>query len=293
MQGYDIHIALGDNKLAVVSVLCEIQCKDAVALFINERVRSVYVFRLRVIEHSAAERYDIAARVDYRKHHAVAEVVVIRYFSVFVAAAQEIRALEQNIVKALFVEVIFKRAPIVRGKAQAEVADSLHSQPAVKEIVESMSASVGKELRVKKLRRRAVRRQNGGALFGEGIVIAVLRQSHSRSVRKLLDRLHIVEIFHSAHESYHIAADSAAEAIEAPVFGINGKRRGLFVVERAESDKVLAPSAQVDIGRNNALYIRICAQLFEKTVAESHPFSPLSIIYTQKILFSLQSYQKI
>ena len=146
---------------------------------------------------------------------------------------------------------------------------------------------------MKKLRRRAVRRQNGGALFGEGIVIAVLRQSHSRSVSKLLDRLHIVEIFHSAHECYHIAADSAAEAIEAPVFGINGKRRGLFVVERAESDKVLAPSAQVDIGRNDALYIRICAQLFEKTVAESHPFSPLSIIYTQKILFSLQSYQKI
>ena len=223
MQGYDIHIALGDNKLAVVSFLCKIQCKDAVALFINERVRSVYVFRLRVIEHSAAERYDIAARVDYRKHHAVAEVVVIRYFSVFVAAAQKIRTLEQNIVKALFVEVIFKRAPIVRGKAQTEVANSLHSQPAVKEIVEGMSASVGEKLRVKKLRRRAVRRQNGGALLGEGIVIAVLRQSHSRSVRKLLDRLHIVEIFHSAHESYHIAADSAAEAIEATVFGINSK----------------------------------------------------------------------
>ena len=119
--------------------------------------------------------------------------------------------------------MIFKRAPIVRGKAQAEVADSLHSQPAVKEIVESMSASVGEKLRVKKLRRRAVRRQNGGALLGEGIVIAVLRKSHSRSVRKLLDRLHIVEILHAAHECYHIAADSAAEAIEATVFGINSK----------------------------------------------------------------------
>lgn len=32
MQGYDIHIALGDNEFAVVSVLCKIQCKDAVAL---------------------------------------------------------------------------------------------------------------------------------------------------------------------------------------------------------------------------------------------------------------------
>ena len=161
----------------------------------------------------------------------------------------------------------FQRAPIVRCKAQAEMSDSFGSKTAVEKIIQRLPALLGKELRMEEFCRRSVRRKNGGAFFCQSVVVPVLGQRHSRPVRKLLDGLHIVEILHASHKGYHVAADSAAEAIEASVFGIDRKRRGLFVVERTESDKILAPAAQIDIGRNNALYICICAKLFEKSVA--------------------------
>ena len=184
---------------------------------------------------------------------------------------------------------------VVGGKAQAEFFEGFGRKAALfGEVFQPGSAVRHTQFAFKK-------GAGGFHNFIEGFALVFfffvfgrkLRHLQTGLMRELLQRVDEREAVGFHLELDDVAVGTAAETVVKTFAFVDGKRRGLFVVERAESDKVLAPSAQVDIGRNDALYIRICAQLFEKTVAESHPFSPLSIIYTQKILFSLQSYQKI
>ena len=121
------------------------------------------------------------------------------------------------------VEMIFKSAPVVRRIAQTEMAYCFNRQPTAEEIVESLTSPLAHKLSMKELCRCTVCLQHRGALLCHAVIKTVLRQSHTGSVRKHFDRFEIIKILYTSDKGYNIAADTAAEAVKAVVFRINGE----------------------------------------------------------------------
>ena len=76
MQRYDVHISLAEYQAVRFCILCHVERKQVLSLFENKVFRRVQVFCGVVCVHgSAAEAYNVAAVVDYRKHTAASESV--------------------------------------------------------------------------------------------------------------------------------------------------------------------------------------------------------------------------
>ena len=78
MSGYDIHIAFDQDSLALLinRFMGQVHGEEKASLIENRRFRRIEVLRLAVVEDAPAEAYYIAAEVNYREHHAVAEDIV-------------------------------------------------------------------------------------------------------------------------------------------------------------------------------------------------------------------------
>ena len=214
MQGYDIHISLDEQQLVFVGILGKIQGENAVALFIYRSVGGVDILGLRVIHDSAAEGYHVAPKVDYREHHAVAEIIVIIRLAVLIRAPDEVSEHHFLIGEALGAKVLRQGVPAVGRIAEAEVPDRGGSERTAQKIVERRAVFLIHKAGVEKSRCLSVRRKRTHSPLGKRIVVAVLGHGHPRHLSDGLDRLNIVEVVYPADEADDVAARAAAEAIE-------------------------------------------------------------------------------
>ena len=175
-------------------VLGKVECKHGVSLGIDERVRSVDILGLGVIQHPAAETDHIAAQVDDRGDETVAEIIIVMGAAVPLALFDQIGLIKLLWGKALFPHVDKQGIPAVRRIAEAEVDDRIPRQAPVFQVLQRMRPLRGEQRPVEKTCRLPVGLIHPAALPAERIVIAVLGQVHARLLGKQLDRFHIVQI---------------------------------------------------------------------------------------------------
>ena len=77
MQRNHIHIPFAEDNGFLRVIFRKVHRKNLVGLFIGKGVGGVEVFRLRIIEHSAAEADHPAADINNRDHYPIAEIVII------------------------------------------------------------------------------------------------------------------------------------------------------------------------------------------------------------------------
>ena len=167
-------------------------------------------------------------------------------------------------------------APFIRRIAQTETGDCLFCVAAVQVILQGRSALFPKQTFMEKLCRLAVHFINTLSLLGKGIVKAVCGHRHSDSVAKEAHGLGKIKVFGASYEAYNLAAGSAAEAVKAAVFRINGKRGGFFVMKRAKPDKVFSAPLELNIAGHNVLNVAPLPQLKKEFIAYPHKTTPSS-----------------
>ena len=100
---------------------------------------------------------------------------------------------------------------------------------------------------------------------------AVVAQLDARAPGEALDRLREVEVLDLAHERDDIAAGLATEAVVEALLGVDGERRGLLGVERAQTHPPAPHLAQGDVLAGDLHEVDGGPHLRDVLVEDAHP----------------------
>ena len=120
-QGHHVHIALGDQCVALVAQMCA-GFKQAVQLAAFAKdggLGRVEVLGLFIAQHPSAKAYALALDIADREHHPVAKAVVALFFGAFLGVADYQAAFDQQRV-LITGENAGQAAPALGGVAQAK-----------------------------------------------------------------------------------------------------------------------------------------------------------------------------
>ena len=144
--------------------------------------------------------------------------------------------------------------------AELQFLDRLLGQPAVSQQVLANARAGGRLKLLAKMRDRdfvdlderfPFRRRL--SLFATGFEIG---NGNAESLREIADGLLEADLFLQLHELEHVAADTAAEAVEEALVLVDGKGRGLLAVEGAQALVSAAGPAQRDRVRDDGDNVR-------------------------------------
>ena len=155
---------------------------------------------------------------------------------VFRAQAQQVRFIQLAVGKTGGVQSRSQGVPTVGRKTEPEFGDNRIGKPAVMKVGKPCLPRRGIQHFVKEPGGKPVRFKHSPALFMKPrVVVVVLRHGKPDFFGKEPHRFDIVKVFNVFNKGNHIAAVAAAETIIRLRFGVNGKGRRFFVVERAKT----------------------------------------------------------
>ena len=239
MLGQPDHVHVAFHKHAAVDLAPSefVQSVKLAALVEHRRFRAVHVFRLDVAHRPAAEAGDAAAAVADREHDAVAEAVVE-----FAGVALERQAGVDQPAAVVLRLAEARQDAVARGRvSDPEGLRDLPGQPAALEVVLGRRAGLES---FDVVQGRAVQQFIQALAGGPGRTAAGHFQAVA--VGQRLDCGGEVEAVVLHQEAQGAAVGAASEAVKEALGGADGERRGLFVVERAQSLVLAAGALQLD-----------------------------------------------
>ena len=76
MQRHHVQVTLAQDHVGPLGLFGQVQAVEHPAFAVRHRFGGVHVFRLRLVDHAAAEAHHVAPHVDDRQHQPVAELIV-------------------------------------------------------------------------------------------------------------------------------------------------------------------------------------------------------------------------
>ena len=212
MQGDNIHIALGQNKIAALCRLGKVERKQVAALVEDRRLGRIEVLGLGVVQHAPAKRDHVAAHIDDWEHHAVTEPVVN---TPLFAAADKARVHQLVARVALGDHCVHERMERIRRIAKAEPIHRAAGQAAADKILLRRAVFRLPQGIIEKPRRILTERVQPLAVARRlAVGLALLGHLHARARGEEAHRVREFQPLGLHHKGDHAAARAAAEAVE-------------------------------------------------------------------------------
>ena len=155
-------------------------------------------------------------------------------------------------------------------KAKSQLLDAGSGQLPRLELLAGARAARPRQLFAKIGRRRFVHFEQFFAQPGIGMLAALfralLRQRDADLLRQQPDGIRKRDPFLQLHELEYIAAGMAAEAVKEPLLLIDGERRRLLGVKRAEAFELQPRLLQRDVLVHHADNVRLQAKIIDKAL---------------------------
>ncbi len=215
---HDIHVALDHQNLVRVANRAPrlVEAVELAAFFEERGLGGVQVLRLALADDAPAETDHVAARVQDRKHHAIAKAVVAARFPFGLAFVRLAVDHEAGVLQArggVVGEHGFQVLPPVGRVTQAVARGDLARQPTALEVFDrglrflELGAIVGERIHHAGGQSRRLGRP--GSIRAR----ARLGHGHAHGLGELADRLRIGEARVLHEEADRVAVGSAAEAV--------------------------------------------------------------------------------
>jgi len=232
MERDDVHVTFYDHETAdFAHGQCLEQAVQLAALVKHLGLRRIQIFRLPLVDDTAAETDDPAATIVNREHDAIAKAVVE---ATAVTLDHEACALEAFVADAVGGQRFVQIAPTLRREADPEPFGDFAGDPAAPEI-RNRAFSVGRAAQLLlEMRARAFEHVVELAC-SRGLVTARLaRDLDTRHGGELFDGLEELEIAVLHQEADGGAVCAAAETVEELLLAAHRERGALLGVERAQ-----------------------------------------------------------
>ena len=247
MQRNHVDIAFHQDDVIQFGLFRKIQAKQILSLIENNGFRRVQILGRIIIffDDTAAKADHIAPDIDDGEHESVTKT--IEQIAVFLGYRHKTGLPQFFVGIPLGTHSFHQGIPAIRGIAHTEGSEDRFGHSTAQSIIQGILSDGRIQLAMEEASRLLMQRPKALLLAVAGLILLILRNGHTHTLRQGTNRIGIRKSLHFHLEVDDAATFMATETIIDSLIGIDREGSGLFAMEGTKSKHIRTAALQANI----------------------------------------------